>query len=53
VKYAQSLSNFAFKFNLWRYIEGLQILCFPCNQFGSQEPKGNDEIKVGKCKSTR
>jgi glutathione peroxidase len=26
--------------------KGLQILCFPCNQFGSQEPKGNDEIKA-------
>lgn len=23
----------------------LTILCFPCNQFGKQEPKGNEEIK--------
>ena len=30
-----------------RYIEqGLRILAFPCNQFGSQEPGSNDEIKA-------
>ena len=23
---------------------GLEILCFPCNQFGSQEPKSHEEI---------
>ncbi len=23
---------------------GLQVLCFPCNQFGKQEPKGPEEI---------
>jgi len=25
--------------------EGLEILAFPCNQFGSQEPGTNEEIK--------
>ena len=25
--------------------DGLQILAFPCNQFGSQEPGSNEEIK--------
>jgi len=26
--------------------EGLRILAFPCNQFGSQEPKSEAEIKT-------
>jgi len=26
--------------------QGLEILAFPCNQFGRQEPKSNAEIKV-------
>jgi glutathione peroxidase len=25
--------------------KGLEILCFPCNQFGKQEPGSNDEIQ--------
>ena len=25
--------------------KGLQILCFPCDQFGGQELKKNEEIK--------
>jgi len=25
--------------------QGLEILAFPCNQFGRQEPKSNSEIK--------
>ena len=30
-----------------RYSEqGLRVLAFPCNQFGSQEPGSNDEIKA-------
>lgn len=30
-----------------RYKEkGLEILAFPCNQFGSQEPGSNDQIKT-------
>lgn len=31
---------------MYRYAEqGLRILAFPCNQFGSQEPGTNEEIK--------
>lgn len=26
--------------------QGLEILAFPCNQFGGQEPKSNAEIKA-------
>ena len=26
--------------------KGLEILAFPCNQFGSQEPGSNDQIKT-------
>jgi len=26
--------------------QGLEILAFPCNQFGRQEPKSNQEIKA-------
>ncbi|XP_042428891.1 probable glutathione peroxidase 2 isoform X3 [Zingiber officinale] len=29
--------------------EGLEILAFPCNQFGSQEPGTNEEIKETVC----
>ena len=25
--------------------KGLEIICFPCNQFGRQEPGSNEEIK--------
>lgn len=25
--------------------QGFEILAFPCNQFGGQEPKSNDQIK--------
>lgn len=28
---------------------GLEILAFPCNQFGGQEPGSNDEIKELTC----
>ncbi|KAK2105085.1 Phospholipid hydroperoxide glutathione peroxidase, mitochondrial [Saguinus oedipus] len=40
VNYAQLVDLHA------RYAEcGLQILAFPCNQFGKQEPGSNEEIK--------
>lgn len=28
---------------------GLEILAFPCNQFGSQEPGDNEEIQQFAC----
>ena len=28
------------------YERGLRILCFPCNQFGKQEPGGPEEIRA-------
>lgn len=27
------------------HVRGLEVLGFPCNQFGAQEPGGNDEIE--------
>lgn len=32
-------------YNKYSEAEGLRILAFPCNQFGSQEPGTNAEIK--------
>lgn len=31
------------------YYIGLEILAFPCNQFGSQEPGSNEEIQEFAC----
>lgn len=31
------------------YFSGLEILAFPCNQFGSQEPGSNEEIQEFVC----
>jgi glutathione peroxidase len=30
---------------LRRHLQGLEIVCFPCNQFGKQEPGTLAEIK--------
>lgn len=32
-----------------KFVVGLEILAFPCNQFGSQEPGTNEEIKETVC----
>lgn len=32
----------------WLYV-GLEILAFPCNQFGAQEPGSNEEIVEFAC----
>lgn len=34
---------------LFAYCSGLEILAFPCNQFGSQEPGTNEEIQEFVC----
>lgn len=31
------------------FVTGLEILAFPCNQFGWQEPGSNDEINEAVC----
>lgn len=33
------------KFSIFFFVKGLKILAFPCNQFMSQEPGTNEEIK--------
>lgn len=35
--------------NLLPLIAGFEILAFPCNQFGGQEPGSNPEIKQFAC----
>lgn len=30
-------------------VTGLEVLAFPCNQFGSQEPGSNEEIQEFAC----
>ena len=34
---------------LFCFIPGLEILAFPCNQFGMQEPGSNEDIKQFAC----
>jgi hypothetical protein len=29
------------------WLQGLEVLAFPCNQFGAQEPGTDAEVKVG------
>jgi len=31
------------------FFSGLEVLAFPCNQFGMQEPGSNEEIKQFAC----
>ncbi len=27
------------------FVQGLEVMCWPCNQFGRQEPGGSEEIR--------
>ncbi|CAN1253792.1 Probable glutathione peroxidase 8 [Linum perenne] len=36
-------------FNITTWTAGLEILAFPCNQFGAEEPGNNDEIEEFVC----
>ncbi|KAL6174682.1 hypothetical protein ACLB2K_051328 [Fragaria x ananassa] len=40
-------------FRTGRHPPGLEILAFPCNQFGAQEPWSNDESLVAEFTCTR
>lgn len=34
---------------LFNFVAGFEILAFPCNQFGGQEPGNNEEIQEVAC----